>query len=166
MSTLVTIVYDDQYRAGEVLSTLQRLQNEFLIDLEDAAYVTKNDKGKIKLHQTQNLTAGGAIGGSFWGFLIGLLFFAPFAGAAIGAGLGALSGKASDYGIDDKYMKSLSESLHDDSSAIFVLVKNAVPDKVIPEISKFGGKVIQTSLSKDAEQKLQAALDENLASQS
>jgi uncharacterized membrane protein len=33
--------------------TLQRLQGEFLIEMEDAAYVTREQDGKIKLNQTQ-----------------------------------------------------------------------------------------------------------------
>jgi uncharacterized membrane protein len=44
------------------------------------------------------------------------------------------------------------------SSAIFVLVRNVTVDKVVPEISKYGGTVLRTSLSDDAEQRLQAAL--------
>lgn len=145
-------------RAAEVLSTLKRLQNQYLLELEDAVYVTKNTKGKLKLHQSVNLTAEGAVGGTFWGMLIGLLFFAPFAGALIGAGTGAIAGAASDYGIDDKFAKNLGKTMQNDSSAIFVLVRSATTDKVIPEISKYGGTVLKTSLSKESEAKLQKAL--------
>src|SRR5215467_861888 len=52
MSELVAVSYPDVYRAGEVCATLQRLQREFLIEMEDAAYVTKEQDGRIKLHQT------------------------------------------------------------------------------------------------------------------
>ena len=52
--------------------------------------VTKDDKGKVKLYQAQNLTAAGAVSGSFWGTLIGMIFPNPLLGAAIGAGAGAL----------------------------------------------------------------------------
>ena len=53
MSELVAVSYPDVYRAGEVCAALQRLQQEFLIEMEDAAYVTREHDGKIKLHQTQ-----------------------------------------------------------------------------------------------------------------
>ena len=46
-SKLVAIVYPEMHRAEEVLGALKRLQNEYLIDLEDAAYVTKDAKGKM-----------------------------------------------------------------------------------------------------------------------
>ncbi len=45
------------------------------------------------------------------------------------------------------------------SSAIFTLVRQATPDKVIEEIAAFGGKVLRTSLSKEDEAKLQEALN-------
>src|SRR5215469_5788092 len=52
MSELVAVTYPDVYRAGEVCAILQRLQREFLIEMEDAAYITREANGKVKLHQT------------------------------------------------------------------------------------------------------------------
>jgi uncharacterized membrane protein len=158
MSTLVVVEYPDQYRAAEVLASLRRMQAQYLIDLEDACYVTKDDKGKLKLHQNTSLAGAGAAFGGMWGMLIGLLFFMPFLGLAIGAGLGALTGKLSDYGIDDKFAKQLTSSMQPNTSAIFVLVRRSTPDKVIPELARFGGTVMQTSLPKETEEKLQEAL--------
>ena len=158
MSNLVVVAYPDEYRAAEVLAALRRLNKEYLIDLEDACYVTKDAKGKIKLHQNTSLAGEGAAWGGMWGILIGLLFFVPFLGLAIGAGLGALSGKLSDYGIDDKFAKQIAATLQPNTSAIFMLVRRATPDKVIPELSQYGGTILQTSLPKETEEKLQAAL--------
>ena len=158
MSDLVAIAYDDEFRAAEVLATLWRLQREYLIDMEDAAYVTKNQEGKIKLHQSSSLTATGAIGGGMWGLLIGVLFFAPVVGVAAGAAAGALSGKLADIGIEDRFMKDLSARLQPGTSALFVLVRRATPERVLDEIRPFGGTVLQTSLAPDAEAKLQEAL--------
>ena len=159
MANLVVIVYPDESRAAEVLATLQQLQKESLIDLEDAVCVVKNQEGKIKLQQSHNLTAKGAASGGFWGILIGLLFFVPVGGLVIGAAAGALVGKLSDYGIDDKFARQLGEEMKPGSSGLFVLVRESTPDKVVPEISRFGGKVLHTSLTRETEAKLQAALD-------
>ncbi len=160
MSNLVVIAYPDEYRAAEVLASLRRLNKEYLIDFDDACYVTKDARGKIKLHQNTSLTGAAAAWGGMWGMLIGLLFFVPFIGLAIGAGLGALSGKLSDYGIDDNFAKQLTQTLQPNSSAIFVLVRSSTPDKVIPEISRYGGTILQTSLPKETEEKLQTALNQ------
>ncbi len=157
MSELIAIAYPDEFRAAEVRATLARLQLEYLVDLEDAVVVRRNRDGDLKLDQPVNLTAAGAVGGAFWGGLIGLLFLMPFAGAAIGAGLGALSGKLTDLGISDEFIKALSANLPQGSSALFVLVKKATPDKVVPQVAKFGGTVLRTSLSTEAEAKLREA---------
>jgi len=165
MSTLVVVEYPDQYRAAEVLAALRRLNNQYLIDLEDACYVTKDDRGKIKLTQNTSLTGAGAAWGGMWGMLIGLLFFMPFLGLAIGAGLGAITAKLSDFGIDDKFAKQVAHDLQPNSSAIFMLVRKSTPDKVIPELAKYGGTILQTSLSKETEDKLQAAMNQGGAEQ-
>jgi uncharacterized membrane protein len=133
---------------------------ENLIDLEDACHVTKSPEGKVRIHQSKSLTSAGALSGGLWGTMIGLLFFVPVFGAAVGAASGALAGKASDIGIDDAFVKRLGEQMKPGTSAIFTLTRKVTADKVIPELAKFGGSVLKTSLSKDAEQKLEATLQQ------
>jgi len=163
MSTLAVIAYDDLYKAEEVRLKLRKLQSEYLIDLEDAVVATKDESGKVKLHQAVNLTAAGAVGGGFWGTLIGLIFLNPLLGLAVGAGAGALSGALTDVGINDAFMKDLAETLKPNTSALFVLVRKVTPDKVLEELHGTGGKVLKTSLSHEDEQKLQAALGDAVA---
>jgi uncharacterized membrane protein len=135
-----------------------KLQKEYLIELEDAVVVTRDEKGKPKLDQAMNLTAAGAVGGSFWGLLIGAIFLNPLLGMAVGAGAGALSGKLSDIGINDDFMKELGQTLQPGCSALFVLVRKSTPDKVLERLQGFGGTVLKTSLTKDREEELQKAL--------
>jgi uncharacterized membrane protein len=159
MSTLVVIGYNDIHKAAEVRLTLVKLQRDYLIDLEDAVAVTKDAKGKIKLHQAVNLTAAGAASGGFWGMLIGMIFLNPLLGMAVGASAGAVSGALGDLGINDQFMKELAATFTPESSALFVLVRNSTPDKVLEEVKGTGGRVLKTSLSHEDEARLQAALD-------
>ena len=161
MADLVAISFPDPSKAFELRARLAELQTEYLIDMEDVVVVTRDDKGKVKLHQAQNLTAAGAVGGSFWGMLIGMLFFNPLAGMAVGAGAGALSGYFTDLGINDDFMKQIGEDLTPGSAAIFVLVKKATGDKVIDKLKAFAGAghIIQTSLTKTDEDELRALLE-------
>ena len=158
MSTLVVIGYDDPFKADEVRLTLMKMQKDYLIDMEDAVVAVKDQKGKVRLHQAVNVTAAGAVSGGFWGALIGLMFLNPVLGMAVGATAGAVSGALTDVGIDDKFMKELAATMSPGSSALFVLVRKATPDKVLDEITGTGGKILKTSLSHDDEAKLQAAL--------
>jgi uncharacterized membrane protein len=160
MSTFAAIAYDDPHKAQEVRLALVKLQQEYLIDMEDAVVAVKDEKGKIKLHQAVNLTAAGAVSGGFWGTLIGLLFLNPLLGAAVGASAGAVSGALSDLGISDDFMKKLADGMQPNTSVLFVLVRKATPDKVVEEIKQYGGTILQTSLSHEDEAKLQTALDE------
>lgn len=159
MSNLVVIGFDDDASAFEMRAELVKMQKEYLIEMEDVVVVTKDEDDKVKLHQAVNLTASGAVGGSFWGMLIGFLFLNPLAGAAIGAGAGALGGKLTDIGINDKFMKDLGETFKPGTSALFVLVRKATPDKVLEGLKHFKGKVIQTSLTKDKEDELRQILE-------
>lgn len=128
--------------------------------------VERDDGGKIHVKQAVNLTALGAkaggLRGAMWGTLVGVLFMNPLAGmvigAAVGAGSGALSGSLADFGIDDDFVKKLGETITPGSSALFVLVKSATEDKVLPEIEPFKPRLLKTSLSNEQEEKLKAAL--------
>ena len=159
MSNLVALVFNDETTAFEMRAELAKMQKEYLIEMEDAVVVTKDDQGKVKLHQATNLTMAGAVGGSFWGMLMGLIFFNPLVGMAVGAS--ALSGKFADIGISDKMMKELAASFEPGNSALFILVRKATGDKVLERLKPFvgKGKVFKTSLSKDDEDSLRAALE-------
>ena len=158
MSNLIAVAYDDLDSAQNVLQTLGELSVEKAISLDDAVIVEHRTDGKIKLHQSVKPGAAGAAGGALWGGLIGLLFLAPFLGMAVGAASGGAAGALTDIGVDDKFMKQLAEELQPGAAAIFVLVRESTPDKVLPRISPFGGTVMHSSLSNDAEAQLRDAL--------
>lgn len=161
MSDLVVIEFGDEQTAFEMRAELAKMQREYLIQMKDIVVVTKNDKGKIRLHQAVNLTAVGAVGGTFWGMLIGMIFFNPLLGAAVGAGAGAISGKLRDIGISNDFMKELAENLTEGTSALFILIRKATSDKVLDRLKQkgFKGKVLQTSLTVDAEDELRKILE-------
>jgi uncharacterized membrane protein len=159
MSDLVVLGFDSTEKADQVLSKLVALQKEHLIDLEDAAVVVRDENGKCQVKQAVNLTAAGAAGGSFWGLLIGLLFMHPLVGVLAGTAAGAISGSLADFGINDNFIKELGDTLQNGSSALFVMVRKATPDKVIEEVKGYNGKVLHTSLSIKEETALKEALE-------
>jgi uncharacterized membrane protein len=166
MSELVVVGFDDPNEADRALIELQRLQKEYLVDLEDAVVVVREQDGRLRVKQSVDLVgtgaASGALWGGMWGSLVGLLFINPLiglvTGAALGAGAGALSGSLADYGINDDFIRSVGQALKPGSSAIFVLVRKVQPEKVLAELSRFRGRVIRSSLSPEQEARLQAAL--------
>ncbi len=164
MSDLVVVAFPDQATAFDLRAELAKLQREYLIEMEDVVVVTRDDDGKVHLHQAVNLTATGAVGGGFWGVLVGLLFLNPLIGAAVGAGAGALAGYATDIGIEDGFLKNVGESLDKGGAAVCLLIRRMTGDKVLERLAayKAKGRVIQTSLTNDQEAKLRAALEPGL----
>ena len=158
MRKLIAVTYDTEFKAEEVRLQFLKMQKSYLVSLEDAVVVEKKQNGKVKLHQMYNLTASGAVGGGFWGVLIGLIFMNPLLGLVVGAGAGAVAGALSDVGINDNFMKQLGEKLKPGSSALFVLTDSEITDKVLAELRGSGGEIIQSSLSHEDEDRLQAAL--------
>lgn len=154
MGYLIAVTFQDEMAAFGLRAALGKLQKEYLIDMEDVVVVTRDENGKMKLHQAANLAAAGALGGSMLGLLIGMIYFDRLLGATVCTG--ALSDRLTDVGIDDEHIKNLGEGLHNGGSALFVLVRKSTPDKVLDSLEPFrgSGKVLQTSLSKENEQEL------------
>jgi uncharacterized membrane protein len=157
MSELIVFAFKDEKGAAEMSAAIQDLQKQQLITLSDAATVIRKEDGKVKVKQANNLVGAGALGGAFWGMLIGLLFLAPWLGLAVGAVTGALAGKFTDYGIDDKFIKDVGETVEPGHSALFLLIADWTEDKVLDELKKYDPTVLRTSLSKEDEAKLRAA---------
>lgn len=166
MADLIVVGFEKPDEADKVLLRLAQLRREYLIDLEDAVVVVRDEHGKLHLKQSFNLPVIGATSGltsgSLWGALLGLLFANPLAGfvlgGAIGASTGAISGSLMDYGINDDFIRSLGETIPVNSSALFVLVRKAQPEKVLAELAHVKGRVLRTSLSPAQEKRLQEAL--------
>jgi uncharacterized membrane protein len=158
VSTLVAIAYPDTATAERVRQELIQARKEHLVELEDAVVVEHGPDGKIKLHQTVGTAGVGAAGGAMWGGLIGLLFLAPLLGAAIGAAGGALGGKLADEGIDDMFMEDLGATLRPGAAALIALGSTDDREALIERVKRYGGVVLQSSLSPSDHKHLQEAL--------
>jgi uncharacterized membrane protein len=160
MATLVAIGYPDQGTAEQARQTVRELESELVIQADQVAAISRDLEGKYHVHTTHGgaSAGGGAWWGGFWGFLFGLLFFIPFAGLAIGAGMGALFGHFGEKGIDKAFQEQVREYLKPGTSALFMVIEQATPDKAIAALQQYGGTVIKTSLSEEDTKKLQDAL--------
>lgn len=166
MSELIVVGFNTPEDADRVLTSLVRLKREYLIDLDDAVVAIRDPEGEVRIKQSISMVGQGAsygaLSGALWGSLIGLLFLNPLGGfalgGALGAGTGALSGSLVDYGINDDFIRELGNTIPPNSSALFLLVRKAQPEKVLDELKGFSGRVLRSSLSPEQEAKLQAAL--------
>jgi len=72
--------------------------------------------------------------------------------------MGALMGKFAKTSIDKQFRDQVRGLLQPGTSALFLLLEKVTPDKAVEAMSKCGGTVLKTSLSKDTEKELQDAL--------
>ena len=158
MSSLVVVGFPTVEEAEEVRSELVDIQREQLISLEDAVVVERDAKGQVHLRQALNLTAAGALGGGFWGSLVGLLFLNPL----LGAGIGAASGSLTDLGINDGFMREVGETLPAGTAALFVLLRDSSPDRVIERLRRHAphARLLRTNLSHTDEERLRQLLEQ------
>jgi len=66
-------------------------------------------------------------------------------------------GKLIKTGVDIAFQDQVRDPVKPGTSAMFLMQEKVIPDKAVEAMSKFGGTVLKTSLSKDAEQELQEA---------
>ena len=160
MATLVAIGYPDQGTAEQAMDTVRQLEGDLIIQAEQVAAISRDMEGKYHVHTQHGgaSAAGGAWWGGFWGLLFGMLFFIPFAGLAIGAGMGALFGHMGEKGIDKAFQQQVRDYVQPGTSALFMVIDKATPDKAIAAMQQYGGTVIRTSLSEEDTKKLQEAL--------
>jgi len=158
MADLIAIGYPDQATAEAAAEEARRLAQDLIIQPDAIAVIARDEDGSYHVHTNHHVVGGGATWGMFWGLLFGLLFFIPVFGMAVGAGLGALMGKLTKTTIDKAFQDQVRGMVQPGTSALFLMLEKVTPDKAVEAMSKYGGTVLKTSLSKDGEADLQDAL--------
>ena len=158
MSDLIVIGYPDETTAALAADEARALARDLIIQPDAIASIVRDTEGQYHVHTSHHAVGAGATWGMFWGLLFGLLFFVPVFGLALGAGLGALMGKITKAGIDREFQDQVRDLIKPGTSALFLMVEKVTPDKAVEAMSKYGGTVLKTSLSKQGEADLQAAL--------
>jgi uncharacterized membrane protein len=158
MATLTAWKFGSPYGADDALATLEKLQSQALIQVQDAAIVNwEPGAKKPKTREMHSTKRAGALGGGFWGLLFGLIFFVPILGLAVGAATGALMGSLADVGISDSFIKRVREQVTPGTSALFLLSSDAVFDRVKAEFERSDAELITTNLSAEQEDRLREA---------
>ena len=182
MAELIVVGFEGTRRAAEVLELVRGLNDRWAIDLDDAVAVYRTKNGSLRVDQSVQPTAKQGAGlGVLIGGMLGALLAAPFTagasvpaagamlaagGVSIGATLGGVIGfdDAEDwktrYGIADDFVDSVGGMVQPGESALFLLAQVNDPADVVERFRGYGGRVLRTTLTKEAAQKLQATLGE------
>ena len=158
MADLIAIGYPDETTAAAAADEARRLARDLIIQPDAIAVITRDTEGSYHVHTAHHMVGAGATWGMFWGLLFGLLFFVPVFGMAVGAGLGAVMGKITKSGVNKEFQDQVRDLIKPGTSALFLMVEKVTPDKAVEALSKYGGTVLKTSLTKEGEAALQEAL--------
>jgi uncharacterized membrane protein len=158
MSNILVITFEDETQGFSVLESLKHLQQQEILNLDDAAVIVKDAQGKIQVKNlTEKNVKGGAALGGFFGLLLGGLLF-PIAGLALGLAGGALIGKSLGNGVDKKFVKDVQESLNPGNSAILFIVSHENTGVLINALEPYNGKIFQSTFDSEVEGELRKSL--------
>ena len=159
---MIVVSFADENMAGEVLDTINKMEDKAVVDLKSGAVVVRDASGKVTIKETSDFDAKqGAIGGAIAGSLLSLLGGSLIKGAILGAAGVALAGKVIDLGLDDDFLKEIGDSLGTSSSAIVALVDFDQADQAMAELDKFeGGTILHHSLDPEVYEKLSTAVED------
>jgi uncharacterized membrane protein len=162
MSELIVAGFKGEFTADEVLLDLLKMKQIHLIDLDYAVVAARRDDGTIRVSHNNVVVHADATAVGQWGTL---LFGGPV-GYIIGALIGAVIGETvkglKKIGIQDDLIKDVSETLEPGSSAIFIMVRKSLSDKVVEELKNFKAKLLRTSLTITNEAELLKELGQNM----
>ena len=121
---LLAAVYPDLDQGKFAFNLLQKMHRGATITLVDSALISKNEKGKIKIEETTELTASkGARRGAIILGVIGLIYPPSLIGTVLaGGGIGAIAGRLRDTGIKNQQLNEIADRLENGKSAVIALV--------------------------------------------
>jgi len=153
-SKIVVLGFEAQFGAEGLMEEFDKFEKEGLITLKDAVIASRGPGMDVEIKQARPKAGKKALKGSGIGLLAGILLGGPILGVAAGAGIGAIVGSVKDYGLDDKFVEGITESLRPDSSALFLLVNEAKVEEFEGKLNQFEAHVLITSLPPDKEKAL------------
>jgi uncharacterized membrane protein len=162
---LNVITFEDPIMAQEFLLAMTRLAKNGRLALDDAVFVTRFADGRVRVHETTDVSTGeGALTGGLWGLLLGTILAGPIGGLAAGAlsaGGGALLAQLIDTGVSDQFIDKIKEQVLPGTTAVVVL-SNGGDDKAIgEELRRFhGAHLIYSNLPPEARRAMEQALAE------
>jgi uncharacterized membrane protein len=151
--------YESVEDAKADLETLQELHREHVVGTYDAAVVTKNEEGKVKIvDKIEKPTQHGGWAGMAVGAAMGLIFPPGLlVGGLLGAGAGALIGHL-EGGMSRSDVKEVGEML-DDSEAALIVVGEATIERAVDDATKRTKKELKKEIRADARE-MERAVDE------
>jgi uncharacterized membrane protein len=162
MATLTVWRFDTDDGAPNALAELIGLRKQKLITIMDAATINwPTRKSKPRTERLRHPVGPATLGGALLGLLIGIIFSVPILGMAAGATIGALIGALTNVGVEDAFIAVARSEVTPGTSALFLLSRDEVAERIRQEMSAHRGHLIASNLTAEQEAKLREAFSED-----
>ena len=145
---LIVAAFGEEKAAKAALKELKAAKRAKLIDIVDAAVIRRDQKDKLHIQETGDLSGGqGAMFGGALGLTLGVLAGpgALVAGAA-GALIGGIASKLRDSGFSNERLKTIGEALKPGTSAIIAIVEHKWVAELEDLMAEAGADVMTEAL--------------------
>jgi uncharacterized membrane protein len=143
MNELIVFAFDTETGALELIDTVDRLQKQHVVDLEDAALIVRAQGGQINIGQVNRLERSNPLSHDFWAGLIRRAFPTPSALDVFSEDLFADS--PAMMGVDDSFFAEVGAAIQPGSSALLLLVADALPGAAMDALGRHQATVLRVS---------------------
>ena len=148
---LIVAAFGEEKAAKAALKELKAAKKAKLIDIVDAAVIRRDEKNKLHIKETGDLSGGqGAMFGGALGLTLGILAGpgALVAGAA-GALIGGIASKMRDSGFSNERLQTIGDALKPGTSAIIAIVEHKWVAELEDLMAEAGADVVTESLKEE-----------------
>lgn len=147
MTSLSIWIFDTAEAAEQALRTLERLEFQRHVDVDDASVVSwPAGDLRPRTYQVGSTTGDPALSGAFWGLLFGLVFLLPLTGHLLDTAQATFG--LAGVGLPDGFLLEVRERVGPGTSALFLLTPDAAVERIAaafgpagagPLVARFAG---------------------------
>jgi uncharacterized membrane protein len=148
---LIVAAFGEEKAAKAALKELKAAKRANLIDIVDAAVIRRDEKNKLHIKETGDLTGGqGAMFGGALGLTLGILAGpGALVAGATGALIGGIASKLRDSGFSNKRLAEIGEALKPGTSAIVAVVEHKWVGELESLMAEAGADVLTETLKEE-----------------
>lgn len=155
---LIVAAFAQETSAKEALKALKQAKKERLIGIMDAAVLSRDADGKLKIKDTMDVGGGkgaafGGVVGAAVGIIGGPLLLIP---AAVGALVGGLTAKLIQSGFPKERLAQIGEALKPGQSAIIAVIEHKWVAEVQRMLAEAEATLVTEALASDIAAQLDA----------